>query len=219
MEQRRKLHEWKVMLAAAKEAGIGIVEFSKRTGIPVSTIEKAQKKLEIYLGQGRLPAPVNNGDGSCTILANKKGEWYEVLVDEADAEWLGQWVWHVDNNGYAYRCEGTAQKNLKYIIMHRFILNAPSGMVVDHVNRARLDNRRSNLRLATAADNVKNASKRKDNTTGFKGVSKKGDGYIAQIQVNKKGRFLGKFATPEEAAEAYRKACTELHGDFACPHG
>lgn len=219
MEQRRKLHEWETMLTAAKKEGISVTEFSARTRIPVSTIEKAQKKLNVYLGQGRPPAPVSNGDGSCTIMASRKDEWFEVLVDESDAEFLSQWAWRVDSNGYAHRNEGTAQKNLKHVLMHRFITNAPDGLTVDHVNRNRLDNRKANLRFATKADQAKNASLRKDNKTGIKGVSKKGNKYVAQIQVNNDSRFIGYFDTAEDAADAYRKACVELHGDFACPNG
>lgn len=84
---------------------------------------------------------------------------------------------------------------------------------IDHVNGVRSDNRLSNLREATAAENMQNLARRADNTSGYVGVSwearcKK---WLAIITVGGKQIYLGIFATPEAAAEAYAKAKAELH--------
>jgi len=99
--------------------------------------------------------------------------------------------------------------------MHREVINAPKGRMTDHINGNTLDNRRSNLRLATPSDNAHNTKLPKNNTTGYRGVGKKGNRYIAHIRSDNKEHHLGSFSTPEEAALAYNKAATELHGEFA----
>lgn len=88
----------------------------------------------------------------------------------------------------------------------------------DHKNRIRNDNRFTNLREATKNQNQHNASKRRDNKTGVKGVSyqKKENNFKAQIQTNGEGIYLGCYATLKEAATAYRNASIELHGEYRC---
>ena len=88
---------------------------------------------------------------------------------------------------------------------------------VDHINGIRNDNRLSNLRIATHAENCHNASRRKDNTSGYKGVgfSNKRQKWRARIRKDNKEIWLGYFATAEEAHAAYLKAAAALHGDFA----
>ncbi len=101
--------------------------------------------------------------------------------------------------------------------MHRLILNAPDGIQVDHVNRNRLDNRRSNLRIATDLQNHFNTVKRSHNTTGYKGVSRyhKLDRWYARIALHGKVYYLGIHNSPEEAARAYDAKARELFGEFA----
>lgn len=87
---------------------------------------------------------------------------------------------------------------------------------LDHINGDRADNRLCNLRLATHFQNTKNAKKRVDNTSGFKGVSffpTRGD-WVARCQVDGKRTCVGHFKTPELAAEAYRSFAQEHHGEF-----
>lgn len=87
---------------------------------------------------------------------------------------------------------------------------------LDHIDGDRLNNRIENLREASPTENSRNAKIRKDNTTGFKGVSlfKRSGRYAAVICDQGKNHFLGHFNTPEEAGAAYVNAARELHGEF-----
>lgn len=88
---------------------------------------------------------------------------------------------------------------------------------IDHINGERDDNRLVNLRPATPAENLRNAKRQRNNTSGFKGVSwhKPSKRWQAQIAVNGRTIHVGCFSTPEEAHAAYCKAAEKLHGEFA----
>jgi len=88
---------------------------------------------------------------------------------------------------------------------------------VDHINGIRSDNRISNLRIATGAQNRQNAKIRKDNRSGFKGVSLHGNSgkWQATIALNGKRHYLGLHESPQDAHKEYCKAALELHGEFA----
>jgi len=145
------------------------------------------------------------------------------IVDDADFDWLNQWKWYaawqpLGQCYYALRRPSVWTGKRPTIIMHRFILAAPDGMKVEHENHNTLDNQRHNIRIATHAQNMHNSRKRRNNTTGFKGVCWQSERrkFYAQICLNRKNKFLGYFDKPEDAHAAYVKAATELHGKFAC---
>jgi len=85
---------------------------------------------------------------------------------------------------------------------------------VDHKNGDPLDNRRQNLRLCTHAQNQHNTGLSCVNTSGFKGVSKRGKRWKAQIRINGKQTYLGTYDTPEEAGAAYDAAALKVQGEF-----
>jgi len=84
---------------------------------------------------------------------------------------------------------------------------------IDHRNGIKTDNRIDNLREATDAENQQNRGKRKDNSSGYTGVSfhKPTGKWLSQIAKNGKKYNLGYYDTPELAHEAYLKAKAELH--------
>lgn len=94
----------------------------------------------------------------------------------------------------------------------------PAGMVVDHKNRNKFDNRLTNLRIGSQRMNAGNAEKSRNNKCGLKGVSQYGKHgrWRATIFVNRKQVNLGTFETKEGAAQAYRIAATKVFGEFAC---
>ncbi|EIU7141728.1 HNH endonuclease [Pseudomonas aeruginosa] len=107
------------------------------------------------------------------------------------------------------------------VTMHRWIMFGDAkGSGVDHRDGDKLNNRRSNLREATQGENAKNTRLAKNNSSGFKGVSKTAEGrWRARITVGRKEIRLGNFDTREEAAAAYDRAALQLHGEFASPNG
>lgn len=134
-------------------------------------------------------------------------------VDDDVYEYLNQWKWCTlisSKTFYAVRME-----NKKLILMHRFLLDAPKNLQVDHINQNGLDNRLENLRLCTHAENSRNRRTHKNNLTGYKGVTNSGNKFAARIKVNKVFIYLGTFESKEDAAKAYNVAVLELHGDYA----
>lgn len=124
------------------------------------------------------------------------------LVDSQDFEYLNQWKWCYDkSNGYAHRKNGKEK-----IYMHRLINETPEGFFTDHINRNKLDNRRSNLRSVTARENSLNISFQKNNTSGYKGIywSQNRSKWIAQIKYNYKTINLGGFLDIQSAWLARR---------------
>lgn len=135
----------------------------------------------------------------------------QAIVDEEDYPLLNKYKWCVSFYGYAVRREG---KNI--IRMHRDILKANASKEVDHINQNKLDNRKSNLRLCNRHENLLNRSVRKDSKTGVKGVRmhiKKRAGIRYEARIN--GSNIGTFNTLVEAAIAYNKSASKIHGNFA----
>jgi HNH endonuclease len=139
------------------------------------------------------------------------------IVDDEDYEWLNQWKWSASwiEATKSFRVVRT-QKG-KTIYMHRLIMDAPSEYDVDHINHNSLDNRKTNLRLATTSQNMQNGSIKKGNTSGYKGVSwnNRYKIFYAQIAYGGKNRYIGRFDDPVQAAKAYDKKAREIFGVFA----
>jgi hypothetical protein len=116
------------------------------------------------------------------------------LVDDADYEWLNKYKWYSGARGYVISST-TADGKKGVMYMHREIMKTPRDMQTDHINGNKLDNRRSNLRICTSAQNRANKGKQSNNTAGYKGIcwSKAAKKWQAQITVNKKTIYLGLF--------------------------
>lgn len=141
-----------------------------------------------------------------------------VLIDEADRELVDRYSWQADCRPQTVYVQGYLIGHwTKHFYLHRVLMDPPPGMQVDHRNGDGLDNRRANLRLATASQNRGNMRLPPRNTSGYKGVSwdKARAKWVARISANGRYRCLGRFDDPWEAAQTYNAAAIEYWGEFA----
>lgn len=141
------------------------------------------------------------------------------IVDDEDYAMLSKIRWCVINGTNASYAGRDHKINGKYktILMHRVIMKAKRGQIVDHINRNTLDNRKENLRFCTASESVQNRGMHKNNSVGFKGVhlNKKLMKFEAWITKDHVNYYLGIFKEAEAAGKAYARAAQKLHGNFA----
>lgn len=132
------------------------------------------------------------------------------IVDEADADLMGRHRWYTTPWGYAATKVGG-----KHVFMHR-MLSDPAAPEIDHANRDKLDNRRSNLRTATRQENSCNAVK-PIGMSGYRGVRTVGNAGLWRAMIKAKGEVLdlGYYEDVERAARVYDAAAKVFHGKFA----
>jgi hypothetical protein len=147
-----------------------------------------------------------------------------VKVDDEDFELVSQFKW-LNFNGYAGRFKNKSEvesfnrHKRELVMMHRLLTDAPKGMDVDHINRDKTDNRRSNLRIVDRAANSRNQAAR-PKASAYKGVypAQSGNGRWVAIMKNRgRQKWVGTFDTQEEAAMAWNSAVLAVEPD--CPKG
>lgn len=155
------------------------------------------------------------------ILAGKHGLalGLTALIDEEDLLLVGKYKWNAQKHRSrvgVYYFYASASIDGNVVLLHRFLCSARSGEVVDHRNHNTLDNRRENLRVCTHAENMRNRAVNRNSATGVKGVTldKRLNKFRAEIRANGKRITLGRFASIDDAAAAYRAASIKYHGDF-----
>ena len=123
-------------------------------------------------------------------------------------------VYFDDSNGY-WRMKKSAGE--KYDYVHRWLMDATKGDIVDHVNRNKCDCRRENLRLV---DKSLNNYNRKVKSKYGRGIyfDKHGNRYRAYISHNNKSLKLGSFKTVEDAKAKYNEKAKEIYGKNAILH-
>jgi len=138
------------------------------------------------------------------------------LVDKEDYDKIKDYGWyaHYDKKGKRYYAI-TRTHGIR-IIMHRLILDAKKGQIVDHIDHDGINNRKNNLRLCEQSQNCMNKLSQSNNTSGYRGVSfhKGKNKYQATIMVKRKQIYLGSFDTAIEASKVYQEKAKELFGSF-----
>lgn len=138
------------------------------------------------------------------------------IINKSDLEKISGIKWHYQEKrktGYAIRSVWIDGKQTTQR-MHRLIINAKIGEIIDHINGDGLDNRSSNLRIVSHRENCINR-RSKSKKFGYKGVSKNGRRYLARIGDRNNHRTIGYFETAEAAAKAYDREASLRYGNFA----
>ena len=221
-----------------------ISEIAKKHGVNRHTLQMASKRVFgdrikawtiSYFTEEEIPlilAALQDKKHHCQYLKSIENETaiididgYDVLIDKEDVErvmainWV-QCVRPKDKNIYVIHYDHYGKgkkKKTKSLFLHRYLVNAKSGEMIDHINMNTLDNRKCNLRLCNKSENGCNRDRPINNKSGYKGVSwdKKRKKWRAYITKNRKRYELGSFSKIQEAYAAYCKAAKELHGEFA----
>lgn len=123
---------------------------------------------------------------------------------------------------YVAKCGGEKHryagyiKNGQMVLMHRVIMQTPPRLFTDHIDGNGLDNRRSNLRIATPSQNAANSRHNPENRKPYQGVyAEPYARWRARIRFNGVLETLGSFKSAENAATAYNLRAYELFGEFA----
>lgn len=171
-------------------------------------------KLLLFSNQLTTQPIKRNQDGIAIIeLFNKKKEKVgDCLVDDNKYYILVQFTWCLSYGGYVNGRIGKQQ-----VQMHRYLMGATPGCLVDHINHNRADNRMHNLRFSTPGANSHNKIKQSNKTSQYYGVSfdKSRNNYRATININHTYINVGRFKDELEAAKAYDEKAKELYGSYA----
>jgi hypothetical protein len=145
-------------------------------------------------------------------------------IDEGDQDLVSPYFWSLKEQPDDSRCVSYAHSRIPRPdgerctwMLHRFLWSHWHGAeapLLDHENTDGLDCRRSNLRPATKRENARNKRRRRDNTSGFKGVNFANGKWVARIDADGERRFLGRFDSPQAAGLAYAQAVRSFHGAF-----
>lgn len=140
-----------------------------------------------------------------------------IKVSDEDYEKVSSISWYINSCGYAVHSLPGGVK----LLLHRYIMGAEKGQVVDHINHDKTDCRRENLRFVTVQENSINKTKtRRKKQSIYKGVSANSKSALrpwrAMIHLNGSQKFLGTFKTEIEASQAYDRAALKYFGEFAC---
>ena len=153
----------------------------------------------------------SNPASPTTFLPLSRGLY--AAIDREDAWRVAAYSWSANavSPGRYYAQTKVKGRNL---YLHRFIINAPSNQIVDHVNGDALDCRKANLRLASASQSSVNVARR-PGKTGYRGVHERMGRFQARVKFQGQTALSGYYHTTEEAARAYDAIAIQLHGEFA----
>lgn len=157
-------------------------------------------------------------DYAVLVVLTKTGKQFETKIDVDAVEWARKFNWFQNAYGYVVTKDPDDPRPGPRLFLHRGVMNAEIGEVVDHEFGDQLDNRRKFLRKATRKTNGQHRVKlSKANVSGRTGVRRSPNGkrWVAAIKVDYRTHHLGTFNTFNEALAA-RKAAEQIHcGEFA----
>ncbi len=198
-----------------------IITYNKvaRRSPVVGTVEEAQEELakiqadvDSLIRENTESKIMQSITHDIAIRSIRTRSGADILVDADMWYELSQYKWHI-TQGY-----GSGWINGRPIFMHRYIMvlktgeEIPKGLVVDHINNEKLDNRTGNLRIVNHSINSHNRQKKAGCISKYIGIRVTGKRYQAYIRGNGKSYRIGTFDTEIEAAIAYNNEAIEIHG-------
>ncbi len=167
---------------------------------PVCTVSNL---IGFFIGANMEKIPLTQGQ--FTSVDDK------VCASFAEHKWFAS-----KERGRFYAKRHSSSPNRRTIAMHRVVIGAKDGQIVDHIDGDSLNNQRHNLRICTSQQNTMNGKPR-GGTSKFKGVLlyKATGRWQSRITYNYEVYHLGYFKSEVKAAEAYDKAACEFFGNFA----
>jgi hypothetical protein len=145
-------------------------------------------------------------------LFNKNGMVVaKSLIDSVNFDKVNQCTWSLSKGGYANGSMKIGDITVR-ISMHRLIMDAQTGTIIDHKNHKKLDNRGSNLKFVTSNQNNQNRTKLTNTTSKYYGVSFRKSGVNKKWLASLAHKSLGCFASEEDAAYYYDCKAKELYG-------
>lgn len=146
-------------------------------------------------------------------LYNKENKHIaSAIIDLEDVCTVGLYKWYLKDNEYVFSSNES-------IYLHRFLIGESNKNTVDHKDRNKLNNRKSNLRIATQTKQNFNQKIRIDNTSGVRGVrfAKDKGSWHAGISINKERTNLGYFVNFEDAVKARKDAEIKYKDEIELP--
>lgn len=139
-----------------------------------------------------------------------------VLIDKDDYKRVKMFRWSIDSHGYAISKAFTGTNSTLRVKMHRLIMSFPEGLLIDHKDMNKINNKKINLRTSSKTTNSANRFAQSNNKLKIKGVTFRRDRNKFRATIGHKGKqyFLGNFETAEEAKNAYNLKAKELFGEF-----
>ena len=177
-------------------------------------MKKNRGQMTVDCGRKTVDPRLRGDDRRAKRIKLWWGKW--AIVDAEDYGRLSKYKWCAVDGGRSWYAK-TFGRDGTVLSMHRMVLDAPKGLIVDHIDHNGLNNRRSNLRLCTRKQNNYNKRPRKGCSSKYKGVSfcKKRNRFRVFINYNKKQYYIGVFKDEIEAAKAYDRKAREFFGEFA----
>ena len=150
-------------------------------------------------------------DCGITVVTIPGGTFF--AIDSTDEETIKLHSWYIGGNGYV-----VTNINSRRVYLHKMLLGVDNNTLVDHINRDKMDNRKSNLRHADKSLNAANAGLRRDNTvTKHKNIKfdKRYNTFIVRIVKDGVPHYCGRYKNLFDAVRAANEHRVNLFGEFA----
>jgi hypothetical protein len=190
--------------------GESIVSLAKKYNIDRGTIKKWLTKYNIDDNfTGRFSQKYEIENEIAYIYIKDHGLFKKVIIDAEDIDKCKKiGIWSLTKDGYIINCKTG-------IYLHRYVMDCPDDLEVDHIYHNLLDNRKSQLRFATSSQQKMNTKRRKDNTSGHRGIYFDNNRHKWAVHLKDGSKRIAKrFNSYEDAVKYCETKLDEIHQEF-----